>query len=198
MQLAQGYDLIIGARSRAAQANRARALGNWIYNQFASWMSGHRIADLTSGFRAVRADRFRDVVLLLPNGFSYPTTSTMAFYRLGYSVGFVPIDAQRRLARTSSHINLFKDGGRFLLIIFRVTALYSPLKLFFPASLLFAATGIVYYLYTFLTDGRFTNFGALLMTTSILIFLIGLVSEQITALTYSQMTSAASSRPHKQ
>ena len=147
-------------------------------------MVGRHVADLTSGMRAVSASKFKEILYLLPNGFSYPTTSTMAFFRSGYQVGFVPIQVLQRTSSTGSHINLYRDGVRFLLIIFKIGALYSPVKIFFPTSLLFLISGLSYFAFTLLTDGRFTNFGALLLTTSVLVFLIGLVSEQITNLMF--------------
>jgi hypothetical protein len=145
-------------------------------------MTGRPIIDLTSGFRAVNTARFRQFLHLLPNGFSYPTTITMAFLRAGYTVEFVPVDVGRRLGR--SHIRIVHDGIRFLLIIFKVGTLYSPLKIFLPVAAAFFAVGLCYYLYTYFTAGRFTNMSALLFINAVLIFLIGLVSEQITALTY--------------
>jgi hypothetical protein len=145
-------------------------------------MTGHKVADLTSGFRAVRAERFREFLHLLPNGFSYPTTSTMAFFRSAYPVAYVPIDVAKRIGR--SHIRPLRDGARFLVIILRIATLYSPLKLFAPASLVFGAMGLGYYAWTYATQGRFTNMSALLLSASVIVFLIGLVSEQITALTY--------------
>ena len=181
-QLEQGYDMAVGARSASCHANSARLAANGLYNVFASMITGHRIPDLTSGFRAVRANLFRSFLYLLPNGFSYPTTITMAFLRAGYPVQFVPIKAQQRTG--NSHIRPVRDGMRFLLIIFRVATLYSPLKVFFPASFLFAAVGIGYYIYTFSTAGRFTNMSMLLLSAAVIIFLIGLISEQITALNY--------------
>ena len=181
-KLGDGYDMVVGARSRKSQADSYRAMGNGVYNRLASWMSGQKVDDLTSGFRVVNAKRFKEFLYLLPNGFSYPTTITMAFFRSGYSVGYVPIETERRLGE--SHINLFKDGIRFLVIIFKVGTLYSPLKIFFPASAGFFLTGIFYYLFTFLSDGRFTNMSAVLFMTSMLVFLIGLVSEQVTTLMY--------------
>jgi len=184
-KLYNGYDMVVGARQGAeSQANIARGLGNKAYNRLASWMVGHKIEDLTSGFRAVRASRFRQFLYLYPNGFSYPTTSTMAFFRAGYSVCYYPITALKRDGE--SHINFFKDGIRFLLIIFKVGTLYSPLKIFTPISFVFFGLGASYYIHTFLTLGRFTNMSALLFTTSIIIFLMGLISEQITVLTYTK------------
>ncbi|PKI13055.1 glycosyltransferase family 2 protein [Colwellia sp. 12G3] len=183
-KLHQGYDLVVGARQKGSQASLARSLANKFYNKFASYMTGHKIEDLTSGFRAVNAEKFRKFLSLLPNGFSYPTTSTMAFFRAGYSVAYEPINAKQRLDESNSHINIVKDGIRFLLIIFKVGTLYSPLKLFFPISFTVALTGMGYYAYTFLTDGRFTNMSALMFTTALTIFMVGLVSEQITALMY--------------
>jgi glycosyltransferase involved in cell wall biosynthesis len=182
-RLNEGYDMVVGARQSGSQASLGRSWANRVYNWLASWMVGKRVADLTSGFRAVRADKFREFLHLLPNGFSYPTTITMAFFRAGYAVGYIPIMAARRIGK--SHIRLLRDGARFFLIIFRVGTLYSPLKIFVPISLLFFALGSGYYLYTYLTIARLTNMTALLLTTSVLVFLIGLVSEQITTLLYA-------------
>ncbi len=156
-------------------------------------MTNQQVQDLTSGFRAVRADKFREFLYLLPNGFSYPTTITMAFFRAGYAVAYEPIHAARRIGK--SHIRIVHDGIRFLLIIFKVGTLYSPLKLFIPISLAFFSIGFTYYAYTFISQGRFTNMSALLMTTSILVFLIGLVSEQITQLFYRTITHESPKTP---
>jgi glycosyltransferase involved in cell wall biosynthesis len=182
-RLEQGYDMVVGARDATGQANAGRGLANAIYNRLASWMTGHVVADLTSGFRVVRADRFREFLHLLPNGFSYPTTSTMAFFRSAYPVAYVSIPVAKRVGN-GSHIRPIKDGVRFLLIIFKIATLYSPLKLFVPASFVFALLGFGYYGYTFATEHRFTNMSALLLSAAVIIFLIGLVSEQITSLTY--------------
>lgn len=185
-QLEQGYDMVVGARDGAGQANVGRGLANRFYNRLASWMTGHRVADLTSGFRAVRADRFREFLHLLPNGFSYPTTSTMAFFRSAYPVAYVPIPVARRVG-SGSHIRPIKDGVRFLLIIFRIATLYSPLKLFAPIGLFFGLLGLGYYGYTLATEHRFTNMSMLLFSAAVIIFLIGLISEQITSLTYRRI-----------
>ena len=182
-RLDEGYDMVVGARDGSGQASVGRSLANGLYNRLASWMTGHPIRDLTSGFRVVRAERFMEFLHLLPNGFSYPTTSTMAFFRSAYPVAYVSVAVGRRVG-TTSHIRPFKDGVRFLLIIFKVATLYSPLKLFAPAGLMFLLVGVSYYAYTYLTSGRFTNMSALLISASVIVFLIGLVSEQITALTY--------------
>jgi glycosyltransferase involved in cell wall biosynthesis len=182
-RLERGYDMVVGARDGAGQASAGRSLANRFYNRLASWMTGHRVADLTSGFRAVRAERFREFLHLLPNGFSYPTTSTMAFFRSAYPVDYVPIQVTRRVGN-NSHIRPIKDGIRFLLIIFKIATLYSPLKLFAPISLGFGVFGIGYYAYTFAAEHRFTNMSMLLLSAAVIIFLIGLISEQITALTY--------------
>jgi len=185
-KMTEGYDLVIGARGRESQASLGRMIANGIYNRLASWMVGHTIADLTSGFRAVRTKLFREILHLLPNGFSYPTTTTMAFFRAGHAVAFVPIRVARRENKGKSHIRLFRDGGKFVLIIFKIGTLYSPLKIFVPTSLVFFAAGCWYYAYTFITLGRFTNMGLLLFSVSAMIFMIGLVSEQITTLIYRQ------------
>jgi glycosyltransferase involved in cell wall biosynthesis len=183
-RLDAGYDMAIGARDWGSHASFGRLFANGFYNSLASLLSGHRIPDLTSGFRVVRAKLFRQFLHLLPNGFSYPTTITMAFLRSGYPIDFVPIKAARRVGK--SHIRPIRDGLRFLIIIFKVVTLYAPLKIFVPASATFFVTGLGYYLYTYLTLGRFTNMSLLLFSASVIIFLIGLISEQITALTFSR------------
>ena len=183
-ELSKGYDMVVGARSASSQASVGRLAANTFYNRLASWMVGHKVEDLTSGFRVVRTHRFREFLHLMPNGFSYPTTSTMAFFRAGYLVKYLPITVLKREGK--SHINIMRDGVRFLLIIFKIGTLYSPLKLFTPISLLIFFVGLCYYGYTYFNFGRFTNMSALLFTNSIVIFLMGLVSEQITALHYSQ------------
>jgi glycosyltransferase involved in cell wall biosynthesis len=181
-KLGEKYDMAVGARSYASQAGVHRAAANGLYNRLATWMVGQQIEDLTSGFRAVRAQKFRKFLHLLPNGFSYPTTVTMSFFRAGYSVAYVAIEAPKRIGK--SHVRVTRDGMRFLLIIFKIGTLYSPLKMFLPISLSFFVTGLAYYIYTFVTMHRFTNMSALLFITSVLIFLMGLVSEQITTLNY--------------
>ena len=182
-ELSSGFEMVVGARGAGGQANIGRGFANWIYNRLASWMTGHEVRDLTSGFRAVRASSFLEFIHLLPNGFSYPTTSTMAFFRSAYPVGYLNIDVKKRVG-TGSHIRPLKDGVRFLLIIFKIATLYSPLKLFIPVSMFFLSSGIGYYLYTYTQYGRFTNMSALLLSAAVIVFLIGLISEQITSLTF--------------
>ena len=183
-KLDEGYQMAIGARDTGSHASVGRWVANGLYNEIASRLTGSRIADLTSGFRAVRASMFNQFLYLLPNGFSYPTTITMAFLRSGYPVCFEPITAAERSGK--SHIRPIRDGIRFLVIIFKIATLYSPLKIFLPVSALFFTTGMGYYAYTYFTQGRFTNMSMLVISASVIIFLIGLISEQITALTYSR------------
>ena len=178
----QGYDLVVGARQKGSQASVGRGVANALYNNLATYMTEQKVEDLTSGFRAVRADKFREFLYLLPNGFSYPTTSTMAFFRAGYSVTYVPIHAAKRIGK--SHIQPLKDGVRFFLIIFKIATLFSPLKMFLPIAILLFMIGTGWYGYTLWDAGRFTNMSALLYTGSIMIFLMGLISEQVTALMY--------------
>lgn len=182
--LGDDYVMTVGARSPNAHANRWRRFANGLYNKLASWVTGHRIADLTSGFRAVRRARFLEILFLLPNGFSYPTTSTMAFLRAGFPVRFVPVDVRAR-SGASSHIRPLRDGGRFLLIILKVATLYSPLKVFTPSAMVFFACGLGYYIYTYLTRHQFTNMSALLFIVAGLVFLMGLIAEQIANLLYA-------------
>ena len=183
-QLNQGYDMVVGARHKHTQASFLRRCGNHFYNRLASVMTGHKIEDLTSGFRAVRANKFRQFLYLLPNGFSYPTTSTMAFFRSGFPVAYVPIHAGKRQGK--SHINFFKDGARFFIIILKIGAYFSPMRLFLPISAVLFLTGVGYYGYTFYYEHRFTNMSALLFSTSVITFLMGFISEQISSLHYKQ------------
>jgi len=180
----QGYDMVVGARGWDGQATVSRGMANGFYNRVASWMTGQKVADLTSGFRAVRADKFREFLYLLPNGFSYPTTITMAFFRSAYGVAYEPVPVAARIGK--SHIRPIRDGVRFLLIIFKIATLYSPVKLFAPTGLFFFLLGLGYYAYTYVSEGRLTNMSVLLLSAAVIIFLIGLISEQITALTYKR------------
>ena len=179
---AEGYEMVVGARSFKSQAGKRRWLGNQLYNAIASFIVGEKIKDLTSGFRVVDAKKFKSFLHILPNGFSYPTTITMAFFRSGYPVTYIPIETNKRAGK--SHLRLFKDGIRFLIIIFKIGTLYSPLKIFTPLSALLFLTGLAYYGYTYLSIGRFTNMSALLFIVSMIVFMIGLVSEQVTVLLY--------------
>ncbi len=188
-KIEQGYDLVVGARSgRDSQASVARWSANAFYNSFASWMVNRKIDDLTSGFRCADRRKFLGFLYLLPNGFSYPTTSTMAFFRAGYSVGFVPIIASKRSGK--SHISMVKDGVRFFLIIFKVGTLYSPLKIYFPTAVFVSGLGFLNYFLTVMSgDWRFTNMSTLLLLTGMVIFLIGLLSEQLTNLQFKDSSS---------
>ena len=183
-KIQQGYDLVVGARQKGSQASVGRGVANRLYNNLATYMTEHKVEDLTSGFRAVRADKFREFIYLLPNGFSYPTTSTMAFFRAGYSVSYIPIHAAKRIGK--SHIQPIKDGVRFFLIIFKIATLFSPLKMFLPIAVLLFLMATGWYGYTLYEYNRFTNMSALLYTGSVMIFLMGLISEQITALMYKE------------
>lgn len=182
-RLERGYDMVIGARSWEGQAGVGRGVANTFYNWLATRMTGHQVMDLTSGFRAVRADKFREFLYLLPNGFSYPTTSTMAFFRSAYAVAYEPIHVAQREG-TTSHIRPLRDGLRFLLIIFKIATLYSPLKLFVPASAVFFLLGCANYAYTLHAYNRLTNMSTLLWSAAVIVLLIGLISEQITSLIY--------------
>lgn len=183
-QFQKGYDLVVGARSKQHQASTWRWLGNSLYNAIASHLVGQPVLDLTSGFRVINAKKFKEFIHLIPNGFSCPTTITMAFFRSGYAVSYVPINVKQRIG--TSHLRPFTDGVKFLLIIYKMTTLYSPLKIFFPFAALHFIVGLANYAYTYSTQGRFTNMSAVLLSTSIVIFLIGLVAEQITCLMYAQ------------
>lgn len=172
------YDMVVGARLKGGQASLGRAIGNRLYNWMASYVANFKIKDLTSGFRVVKADIARNFLYLLPNTYSYPTTITLGILRTGLSVKYIPIDICRRKSG-KSNIRIVKDGVRFFMIITKICTLYSPLRVFLPVSVATFLLGFLYYLYTFLTQGRFTNMSALLFTTAVMIFMMGLISEQI-------------------
>ena len=178
------YDMVVGARGKKSDGSLHRNLANWFYNRFASYVTKVKILDLTSGFRMVKRDVARKFLYLLPNGFSYPTTITMAYLRSGRTVKYLPITTTKRKGK--SKIKLLEDGTRFVLIISRVAVLYSPFRIFMPMSIIMFYLGLLYYLYTFFTDGRFTNMAALLISTSVIVFLMGLVSEQISQMRYDR------------
>lgn len=182
------YELVVGQRAFKSQASLSRGLGNALLNRFASMLSGFRITDLTSGFRAAKASLFREFVHLLPNGFSYPATSTLAFIKAGYSVCFVPFDGHDRSGNEASKMRPWKEGWRFVMLILRMITLFSPLRIFFPVALFFFTVGSGYMIYTIFTEIHVTNTSVLLITGSAVLFLFGLLSEQIAALRFEKTT----------
>jgi glycosyltransferase involved in cell wall biosynthesis len=172
------YDMVVGARARGHHASWWRGLANKVYNVFASYVAKFRVEDLTSGFRAIKSDIAHGLLYLLPNTYSYPTTLTLGVLRSGRNLKYVPVNASAR-KEGKSKIRVFRDGIRFFMIITKICALYSPLRVFLPVSVFLFAMGLCYYFYTFIRFGRFTNMSALLFTTAVTIFMIGLVSEQI-------------------
>jgi glycosyltransferase involved in cell wall biosynthesis len=178
------FDMVVGARGHASETALHRDVANTLFNWFASYVTRFPIQDLTSGFRLVRTETARSYLYLLPNTFSYPTTLTMAYLHSGLSIKYIPI--QTLASKSKSKIKLMRDGARFLLIITKVATLFSPLRVFLPISLLLFITGLLYYLFTFLTVHRFTNMSALLFSSALLIFMLGLISEQISQMRYDR------------
>jgi glycosyltransferase involved in cell wall biosynthesis len=176
------YDLVIGARSTGTQATRARRLGNAALNWLAGYLTGRTVPDLTSGFRGARRSQLREFLHLLPNGFSTPTTTTLAFIKAGYSVCFEPIEAAQRVGH--SKIRLARDGVKFLLIVMKIVTLYSPFRVFLPISLASFLVGAGYAAWTIATQSHVTNSSVLLIMLAVIVFLVGLVSEQIAALRF--------------
>lgn len=176
------YDLVIGARAMSTQATRARRTGNSALNWLASYLTGRHVPDLTSGFRAARRVHLREFLHLLPNGFSTPTTTTLAFIKGGYNVCFEPIEAEARVGR--SKIRFARDGMKFLLIVLKIVTLFSPLRVFMPVSLAAFAAGAGYAVWTVVTQSHVTNSSVLLIMFAVIVFLVGLVSEQIAALRF--------------
>ncbi|MHC4848658.1 MAG: glycosyltransferase family 2 protein, partial [Planctomycetota bacterium] len=178
------HALVVGARTRDGQANLWRRWANRIYNLFASYVTGRNIPDLTSGFRVMRAGVARRFLYLLPNTFSYPTTTTLACFKTGLPVAYVPIQARRRTGK--SKIRLVRDGARFFLIILKIATFFSPFRVFFPLSLLSFLAGSGWYLYTFLTQHRFTNMSMLLIVQGVMIFALALISDQVAQLRFDR------------
>lgn len=172
------FDMIVGARGKGSQASVGRGIGNKIYNWLGSYVSKFPIEDLTSGFRAVKAEIARSFLYLLPNTYSYPTTITLGVLRSGRSIKYIPITTQPR-RKGSSNIRLLHDGVRFFMIIIRICTLYSPMRVFLPVSFVMFVLGTIRYAYSYITEGRFTNMSALLYVASIIIFMMSLISEQI-------------------
>jgi glycosyltransferase involved in cell wall biosynthesis len=172
------YDMVVGARNGPQQASRARRLMNGIYNWLATYVTGFPIADLTSGFRVLRAETARNLLPLLPNGYSWPTTSTLVLLRSGLSVRYQPINARQRQGGRS-RIRPLRDGLRFFIIILKICTLYSPFRIFLPVSGFMFLLGAVNYAHTYFTFGRFTNMSALMFSAAVIIFMMGLISEQI-------------------
>ena len=176
------FDLVIGARSVATQATTARRLGNAVLNRFASYLTSRPIPDLTSGFRGARSECLREFLHLLPNGFSTPTTTTLAFIKAGYNVAFEPIDARQRSG--NSKIRFAKDGTRFLLILLKIVTLFSPLRIFLPISIVSFATGSIYGIWNMIATGKIPNGAVILILFAVIVFLVGLISEQIASLRF--------------
>jgi len=176
------YDLVIGARAGATQATQTRRAGNSALNRLASYLTDREIPDLTSGFRGARREHLREFLHLLPNGFSTPTTTTLAFIKVGYNVIFEPVEARQRAGQ--SKIKLARDGTKFLIIIFKIVTLFSPLRIFLPLSLASFIVGAGYAAWTIATQSHVTNSSVLLILFAVVVFLVGLVSEQISALRF--------------
>jgi glycosyltransferase involved in cell wall biosynthesis len=173
-----GYDMVVGARSKGHQASWGRAVGNRIFNWLASYVAKFSVQDLTSGFRAVKADIANNLLYLLPNTYSYPTTLTLGVLRSGRSLKYIRSNTLKR-NMGKSKVKVFRDGLKFFMIITKICALYSPLRIFLPVSFFMFMLGLIYYIYTYVAFSRFTNMSALLFTSSVLIFMMGLISEQI-------------------
>jgi glycosyltransferase involved in cell wall biosynthesis len=185
------YDMVVGARRVKGQASVSRAVGNTFYNWLASYVAKFKIKDLTSGFRAIKADIIQGFLHLLPNTYSYPTTITLGVLRSGFSVKYIPISTSVRAAG-KSNIKLFRDGLRFFIIITKICTLYSPMRIFLPVSAFMFIIGFFYYLYTYFAYGRFTNMSALLFTNSVMLFMMGLISEQICQMRFERRNRAKS------
>ena len=185
LQYKDQYDMVVGARSKGSKTSLHRNFANLFYNWLATYVTKYKVEDLTSGFRLVKNETVQKFIYLLPNTFSYPSTITMAYLRSGRSIKYVPIKTEARKGK--SKIKLFQDGIRFFLIITKIATLFSPFRIFLPVSFTFFATGLGYYIYTYITQHRFTNMSALLLSSAIIIFMMGLISEQVSQMRYDRV-----------
>jgi len=185
LQYKNEYDMVVGARSKGSKTSLHRDFANSVYNWLATYVTKYKVEDLTSGFRLVKNETVGKFIYLLPNTFSYPSTITMAYLRSGRSIKYMPIKTEARKGK--SKIKLFQDGILFFLIITKIATLFSPFRVFLPVSLIFFVTGVSYYMYTFFSQHRFTNMSALLLSSSVIIFMMGLISEQISQMRYDRV-----------
>lgn len=180
------YDLVVGARTRDSDSKLYRDFGNWVFSTLASYLVEMKVPDPTSGFRCFKRDKVMDFIHLLPNSYSYPTTTSMSFIKAGYNVKHIPIKAHRRMAGKSS-IRPLRDGLRFITIILRMITLFNPIKIFMPLAGVWFVIGALYGLGNFFfANGKIPNGAVLLISISVLIFLSGLISEQIAALRFER------------
>ena len=185
LEYKESFDMVVGARTKQSETHMHRDIANKLYNWFASYVTKFKVEDLTSGFRLVRSSTVRQFIYLLPNTFSYPSTLTMGYLRSGRTVKYVPIEMQKRLGK--SKIKLLRDSSRFFLIFTKIATLFSPMRVFLPTSAFLFFTALGYYFYTFTMYGRFTNMSALLFNSSLIVFMIGLVAEQISQMRYDRV-----------
>ena len=181
----QDYDLVVGQRATGTEATLFRNFGNWVFNTFASYVAGCRIPDLTCGMRAMKRDIALEFIDLFPNGFSLSATSTLSVIKAGYSIAWIPIKSPKRAGK--SKIRPLTDGSKFLLIIVRIAVFFKPLRVFLPISLFALFLGILDFTVTVISEGRIhiSPFAGLMFQSFLLIFLMGLMSEQIANLRFS-------------
>jgi len=184
LKMMDRYDMVIGTRDAGSEANRQRRFGNWLLKKFASYLSGYKIKDLTSGFRLAKKDVLKEFIHLFPNRYSYPTTSTLALLKAGYNVGFFPIKTNKRIGK--SKLKPFRNGIKFIVIILRISTLFNPMKVFFPLSLIPMTCGIGYGIYAIIDHMKLPNTAVLLIFLGVIIFMMGLISEQISALRFEK------------
>ena len=184
------YDMVVGSRNRESDTAAHRDVANMVFNSLATYISGRKIEDLTSGFRAIKTRIARQFVYLLPNQFSYPSTITLSIVRAGYSLGYESIRFSQRDGKTKSKIKPLQDGLQFLMIILKIAVFYAPLKIFVPLSIFIFLLGVSYGLFRiFIFEAPYGQTSALLISTAVLTFLVGLVSEQIAQLRFDRSES---------
>lgn len=175
------YDMVIGERSATSFQVKSRKSGKWLIRKTGEMLVGQKLPDYNSGLRGFHREQIYNILHLMPNGFSFSTTSTLAYLKEGYNIGTFPIEVVERVGRASS-VQFVRDGSKTFLLLFRIIMLFNPLKVFFPASLLFTATGAIWGINGYLFFGRFPNSGIILITLGMFMFFFGLLADQISLL----------------
>lgn len=173
--------LVIGGRDRRSLQSKSRLIGKAVIRWLAEYLFEQRLPDYNSGFRGFRREAITPVLNLMPNGFSFSTTSTLAFLKLGYEIGEIPITVAPRQGRPSS-VKFARDGGKTILLICRIIMLFNPLKIFVPGAAFMTAVGVIWAAVGVLFYQRVPNSAVALLTLGFLLFFVGLLADQISIL----------------
>ncbi|MDY0094409.1 MAG: glycosyltransferase family 2 protein [Candidatus Vecturithrix sp.] len=178
---ASGADIVIGERAPGSRNDLFRVPGKWLLRHAANFIVGRKIADLNSGLRIFRRAFIKKILHLMPEGFSFTSTSTVAAIKMGFLIKFVPIQTRKRIGTSS--VRQVRHGFMVLMLILRLAVLFSPLRIFMPISAALTGLGVVYALYVIATVRLTLANGALFcLLAALMIFFFGLVVDQISVM----------------